>query len=120
MPPKHSETQSRPGNLRAEAGLGLAPAPNATVALDQTCELFRLAADPTRLQILLFLEHGERTVSELIAEFSGFSDQYVSRHLGHLRHAGLVDDQVARQFRIYSLTDAGRRLARAVGPLMRR
>jgi DNA-binding transcriptional ArsR family regulator len=53
--------------------------------------LFRMLADPTRRRILdVLVERGERTVTELAAEFPQLIPSGISKHLMGLRAAGLV------------------------------
>jgi DNA-binding transcriptional ArsR family regulator len=53
--------------------------------------LFRMLADPTRRRLLdVLVERGERTVSELAAEFPQLVTSGISKHLMGLRAAGLV------------------------------
>lgn len=52
--------------------------------------VFAALADPTRRAIVDRLSSGEATVGELAQPFS-MSFQAVSKHLGVLEHAGLVD-----------------------------
>ena len=73
-------------------------------------ELFGALSYPHRVLILLILRDGPRTVSSLIEEFPGVTDQFVSRHLGILRRCGLVENKVDGQFRVYALTDLGWRV----------
>jgi DNA-binding transcriptional ArsR family regulator len=55
--------------------------------------LFRTLADPTRRAIFERLcRAGEQTVGALTAE-AGISQPAVSKHLGVLKHAGLVRDR---------------------------
>ncbi|WP_415789402.1 ArsR/SmtB family transcription factor [Deinococcus saxicola] len=51
--------------------------------------LFQALADPTRLTLLLALQDGEHAAGELTG-LLGQPQSTVSRHLGVLRHAGLV------------------------------
>jgi DNA-binding transcriptional ArsR family regulator len=61
------------------------------VAPDVVDTLFRMLADPTRRRILdLLVKRGERTVSELAAEFPQLVTSGISKHLMGLRAAGLV------------------------------
>lgn len=56
-------------------------------------EVFKLLADPTRLRCLLLLQsQGELCVCELIYAI-GESQPKISRHLAHLRNAGMVVDR---------------------------
>lgn len=55
--------------------------------------LFRTLADPTRRALFERLcRDGEQTVAALTAE-AGVSQPAVSKHLGVLKHAGLVSDR---------------------------
>jgi DNA-binding transcriptional ArsR family regulator len=55
--------------------------------------LFRTLADPTRRAIFERLcREGEKTVGDLTAK-AGVSQPVVSKHLGILKHAGLVRDR---------------------------
>jgi len=57
--------------------------------LELIAQRFRLLSDPMRLRILHQLQHGERSVSELV-EATGASQPNVSKHLSTLRTHGLV------------------------------
>lgn len=57
--------------------------------LNFAVDTFRLLADPTRLQILWTLLHGEHSVN-LLAEHVGATSAAVSQHLAKLRLARLV------------------------------
>src|ERR1700674_3497364 len=61
------------------------------VAPDFVDTLFRMLADPTRRRILdVLVKRGERSVSELAAEFPQLVTSGISKHLMGLRAAGLV------------------------------
>lgn len=53
---------------------------------------FRVLGDPTRLQILELLEHGELSVGEMVAA-TGQPQPRVSTHLACLRHCGFVSTE---------------------------
>jgi len=74
--------------------------------------LFRTLADPTRRAIFERLcRDGEQTVGAITAS-AGVSQPAVSKHLGVLKHAGLVRDrQSGRQTHYNAQIDA-------LGPLM--
>ncbi|HVI97881.1 MAG TPA: metalloregulator ArsR/SmtB family transcription factor [Sphingomonas sp.] len=64
--------------------------------------LFKSLADPTRRAIFERLcRDGERTVSDLTAG-AGVSQPAVSKHLGVLKHAGLVRDRHEGRLTHYS------------------
>jgi DNA-binding transcriptional ArsR family regulator len=58
--------------------------------LRQLRAFHKVMADVNRLRIVRRLAHGEATVAELIAQV-GLSQPRVSRHLGRLRAAGVVE-----------------------------
>ena len=59
------------------------------VGLDDSVQLFKACADPTRLRLLHLLRDGERCVCELVAAVDEPQPK-ISRHLAYLRRAGLV------------------------------
>ncbi|MCL5291742.1 MAG: metalloregulator ArsR/SmtB family transcription factor [Actinobacteria bacterium] len=63
---------------------------------------FRAISDPTRQKILLLLEERERSVGELVSEFS-LCQPTISRHLNVLKQAGLVGARREGQQVYYSL-----------------
>ena len=63
---------------------------------------FRAVSDPTRRRILDLLQQGERSVSELVGEFS-ISQPALSQHLKVLREADLVRFRAEGRARIYSI-----------------
>jgi DNA-binding transcriptional ArsR family regulator len=81
-------------------------------------ELFRQAADPTRLQILLILSQLDRNVSELCSDIGDQGQPAVSHHLAKMRKCGLIGARRTGKFRYYSLRESGRELSRLVAPLM--
>jgi DNA-binding transcriptional ArsR family regulator len=66
---------------------------------------FDALGDPTRRQIVAFLQAGESPVAEIASQFSS-SGPAVSQHLKVLRDAGLVKVRPDRQRRIYSINQA--------------
>ena len=79
--------------------------------LDREVTLMKACADPTRLRILFLLSERELCVCELVAALE-MPQGKVSRHLGHLRHAGVVVDRRDGTWVHY-------RLAAPDSPLMR-
>jgi DNA-binding transcriptional ArsR family regulator len=61
---------------------------------------FEALAEPNRRRILDLLRDGERPVGELVHALD-VSQPAVSKHLGVLRHAGLVEARVDAQRRLY-------------------
>jgi DNA-binding transcriptional ArsR family regulator len=74
---------------------------------------FKQVSDLTRLQVLLILDQGERSVGILSSEIH-CSMTALSRHLAFLRLTGLVVPRRDGQRNIYALTDAGRDLRSAI------
>jgi ubiquinone/menaquinone biosynthesis C-methylase UbiE/DNA-binding transcriptional ArsR family regulator len=76
-----------------------------------TINFLRLIADPTRLRLLLLLEHEELSVAEL-QEILGMGQSRISSHLAQLKRAGAVSDRRAGKNVYYALEDARRNGAR--------
>lgn len=74
-----------------------------------TVEVFKALADETRLRILNLLCRRELCVCQIV-EVLGMGQSKVSRHLAHLRHAGLVYDRREGLWIYYSLAQPNRRL----------
>ncbi len=70
--------------------------------MEDAARLFQALADTSRLQLLKCLQVRPACVCELM-QATGMSQTRVSRHLGVLRHAGLVKDTRDAQWVIYSL-----------------
>ncbi len=65
-----------------------------------------MLAEPNRRRLLELLRGGERTVTELAAQFS-VTRPAISQHLGVLAAAGLVEVRQDGRFRRYRLDPAG-------------
>lgn len=70
----------------------------------QSTELFKLLADPSRLRLLLLLQHQELTVAEL-AQITDLKQPRVSTQLAKLKEAGLVVDRRAGVQAFYRLAE---------------
>src|ERR1039458_7611604 len=68
-----------------------------------TLKSVRLAADPSRLRLLLLLEREELSVAEL-QEILAQGQSRISTHLAQLKQAGLVDDRRTGKNAFYRLT----------------
>jgi len=75
--------------------------------------LLRALADETRLRILNLLSRRELCVCQIM-EVLGIGQSKASRHLAHLRHAGLVTDRREGLWIYYSLTQPSGELHRQV------
>lgn len=71
--------------------------------MQRASAVFRLLADTTRLRLLRVLMHDRFNVSELTA-ILGLAQSGVSRHLGLLKDAGLVEEDREAGFVYYRLT----------------
>src|SRR5256885_16309231 len=69
--------------------------------------VFLAISDPTRRAVLDLLATGRRKAGDIAARFRHLTQPAVSRHLKVLREAGLVNDEVNAQRRIYELKPAG-------------
>jgi SAM-dependent methyltransferase len=78
--------------------------------------LFRLLGDDARLRILRLLEAERLNVSELTA-ILGIAQSGVSRHLGLLKEAGLVEERRDAGFTFFSLAPALQSGANGFGPI---
>ncbi|MEO1004063.1 MAG: metalloregulator ArsR/SmtB family transcription factor [Cyanobacteria bacterium J06638_7] len=64
--------------------------PPSAELLEEICSFFRLLSEPARLQLLCQLRQGPMDVAALI-DITGFSQSHISRQLGQLQRAGLVN-----------------------------
>ena len=80
--------------------------------MEQLTPLFSALGDPTRFAIVdRLLREGELSAGEISAT-APISSPAFSRHLKLLREAGLIDQRVDRQRRLYSVRpDAVRRIS---------
>lgn len=69
-------------------------------------EIFAALADPTRLRIFELIAEGEKTVGEIVKQFS-FKPPTISQHLQVLKQARLVKARAEGQKRIYAVDDEG-------------
>ena len=67
-------------------------------------ELCRTMSNPIRLEIVHLLREGPRRVNE-IAQATGHPQSVISRHLGVLRHGGIVTTQHSGQNIIYQIAN---------------
>lgn len=73
-------------------------------ALQHVADYFKLLSEPTRLKILNILREGECNVGELCAQIGG-SQANISKHLGQLAQAGLVERTTRGTAAYYVITD---------------
>jgi ArsR family transcriptional regulator len=84
--------------------------------MTQVAKLFRALADSNRLRIVNILSHRDLCVCDLQTVL-GLSQPFISRHLAHLRRAGLVHDRREGARVCYSLA-LGDELGRALSSLL--
>lgn len=72
--------------------------------LERVAARFRALAEPARLAVLHALEHGERTVTELVDD-TGLAQGNLSKHLQQLYAAGFVTRRRDGLFVRYALAD---------------
>jgi DNA-binding transcriptional ArsR family regulator len=69
-------------------------------------QIFAALADPTRLRIFELIAQGEKTVGEIVNQFS-FKPPTISQHLQVLKQARLVRVRAEAQKRIYTVDETG-------------
>src|SRR5437868_5041741 len=79
--------------------------------------LLKHVSDPTRLQVILTLDEGERHVGALCEQLSQ-SQPAVSHHLALLRHGGIISPRRQGKNNYYGLTETGMELAQVVKNLI--
>lgn len=84
----------------------------------EVAALLRLAADPTRIAVLMLLARVESMSVTAIVDTLGGSQPAISHHLAIMRHSGMLDPTRDGKFNFYAATPAGRRLATAVKSLV--
>ncbi len=75
-------------------------------ALRLVADRFKALSEPTRLKLLMALETGEKTVSELV-EVAGTGQANVSRQLQHLAEAGILGRRREGLNVYYRIVDPG-------------
>ncbi|MBI4804765.1 MAG: winged helix-turn-helix transcriptional regulator [Desulfovibrio sp.] len=68
------------------------------------CQLFKALTDETRLRIVNLLSQGELCVCDLTHALK-MPQSTVSRHLAHLKNAGIVIDRRCKTWAYYRITD---------------
>ena len=110
--PKVTKAQVVPKATKAQkdTALRLKQAQKAAILLKQV-------SDPTRLQIILMLDEGEKHVGAL-CETLNQSQPATSHHLALLRHGSIISPRRQGKNNFYALTEAGEELAAVVKTLM--
>jgi DNA-binding transcriptional ArsR family regulator len=82
------------------------PHPLPDPLIDLIAHRFRVLSEPMRIKLLDRLREGPATVQEL-QQATGASQQNVSKHLGVLTQAGLVEREKEGNFVRYTVADQG-------------
>ncbi len=90
--------------MKAAAKQSVVPHPLPAALIEVIAERFRVLSEPLRISLLDVLRDGEATVREL-QDATGASQQNVSKHLGVLLRAGIVDRRKEGNFSVYSIVD---------------
>ncbi len=94
-----------------------------SAAADDSCRLqrivtrLRLVTAPSRQNIILALENGERNVAAICQTLNNPSQPAVSHQLSLLRHGQLIESSRRGRNVFYSLTESGQAVARAFNTL---
>lgn len=75
------------------------------------CQFFKAFADETRLRLVGLLTEGELCVCDLTHAL-GMPQSTVSRHLAHLKNAGVVTDRRCKTWAYYRLSEEAGPFAR--------
>lgn len=73
-------------------------------ALEMLADRFKVFSEPMRLRLLYALMDGEKSVSQLVSETGGLQAN-VSKHLGMLLDAGIVERRKQGLNAYYRITD---------------
>ena len=87
--------------------------------MSDAVQLFKALGDETRLRILNMLCRRDLCVCQIV-DVLGIGQSKASRHLAHLRHAGLVTDRREGLWMYYSLREPSVELQRQVIEWLRR
>ena len=78
--------------------------PSEPAGIAMIAKFFRGVGDPTRLRLLEFVMHGEKTVTECV-EHVGLAQSRVSTHLGCLADCGFVQVRREGRYAYYRVVD---------------
>ncbi len=85
--------------------------------MPEAVQLFKALADETRLRILNLIRHRELCVCQIV-DVLGLGQSKVSRHLAHLRNAGLVSDRREGLWMYYSMAQPDGKLGQRLIELL--
>jgi len=115
-----SSSSTATASTKPKAKKSSAATPTLAFSPSQTrraADLLKMAADPTRIQIIRMLADGEKHVGAICAEMN-ISQAAVSHHLALQRHSGIIECQRRGKNNFYALSAKGRILATAVYRVM--
>jgi ArsR family transcriptional regulator len=110
------DTESGAGRAKARAAAAIAAGPTAADCR-RVADRLKMAADGTRVGILLALADGERNVSDMMGRL-GMSQPALSHHLSIMRMSGTVASRREGKSNFYHMTARGRSLLSAVTAIM--
>lgn len=82
----------------------MSPKPMSTALMSELAERFKALGEPARLQLLMALRGGERSVGELV-ELTGLGQANVSKHLHQLHDCGYVTRRKEGTFAYYAIAN---------------
>jgi len=82
--------------------------------MDDEAALFKVLADPTRLRLAVLLSLRGETCVCMLAQALGEPDSKVSRHLGIMRSAGMVEARREGTWMYYRLVGPRHRLGKCL------
>lgn len=80
------------------------PKTMSTALMSELAERFKALGEPARLQLLMALRGGERSVGELV-ELTGLGQANVSKHLHQLHDCGYVTRRKEGTFAYYAIAN---------------
>ena len=114
---KAASTKTSPAAPRTTTKKSQKEAEQRSAQARRASVLLKHVSDPTRLQVILILDEGERHVGALCDQLSQ-SQPAVSHHLALLRHGGIIAPRRQGKNNFYSLTETGASLAGVVKGLI--
>ena len=109
---KHNDIASRNGRSAA-----VSTSSDDALRIQRIVTRLRLATAPSRQNIILALENGERNVAAICEVLNNPSQPAVSHQLSLLRHGQLIESSRRGRNVFYALTKSGQAVARAFDTL---
>jgi DNA-binding transcriptional ArsR family regulator len=118
MPTSSRSTGSPPSRTGKRKATAQTAAERRGAQAQKAAALLKQIGDPTRLQVLLLLDDGERNVGALCQDLS-LTQPALSHHLALLRHGGIIRPRREGKSNYYSLSELGQHLVRVARALVR-